>query len=85
MKDLGMAATDMLYYAVASDGFDGVFLFFSRIGYAHGVVPLDIWITRYTDDAEEEKLMAALDQKGQEGLIEAVTQYVKPSSVPASA
>lgn len=27
---------------MASDGFDGVFLFFSRIGYAHGVVPLDI-------------------------------------------
>lgn len=39
---------------------------------AAGVVPLDIWITRYTDDAEEEKLMAALDQKGQEGLIEAL-------------
>jgi hypothetical protein len=37
-----------------------------------GVVPLDIWITRYTDDAEEEKLMAALDQKGQEGLVEAL-------------
>lgn len=39
---------------------------------AAGVVPLDIWITRYTDDAEEEKLMAALDQKGQDGLIEAL-------------
>jgi hypothetical protein len=38
---------------------------------AAGIVPLDIWITRYTDDAEEEKLMAALDQKGQDGLIEA--------------
>jgi hypothetical protein len=38
---------------------------------AAGIVPLDIWITRYTDDAEEEKLMAALDQKGQDGLLEA--------------
>ena len=39
---------------------------------AAGIVPLDIWITRFTDDAEEEKLMAALDQKGQEGLIVAL-------------
>jgi hypothetical protein len=37
---------------------------------AAGIVQLDIWITRYTDDAEEEKLMAALDQKGQDGLVE---------------
>jgi len=39
---------------------------------AAGIVPLDIWITRYTDDAEEEKLMAALSQKGQDGLLEAL-------------
>lgn len=38
---------------------------------AAGIVQLDIFITRYTDDAEEEKLMAALDQKGQDGLVEA--------------
>jgi hypothetical protein len=38
---------------------------------ATGIVPLDIWISRYTDDGEEEKLMAALEQKGQDGLIEA--------------
>jgi hypothetical protein len=39
---------------------------------AAGIVSLDIWITCYTDDAEEEKLMAALQQKGQDGLIEAL-------------
>jgi hypothetical protein len=36
-----------------------------------GIVPLDIYITRFTDDGEEEKLMSALEQKGQDGLLEA--------------
>lgn len=59
----GPKPTEERYSAIASN--------VSEIA-AAGVVPLDIWITRYTDGAEEEKLMAALDQKGQDGLLEAL-------------
>jgi hypothetical protein len=37
-----------------------------------GITPLDIEIKRFTDTAENEKLMAAFDQRGQQGLIDAL-------------
>jgi hypothetical protein len=37
-----------------------------------GITPLDIEIRRLTDTAENEKLMAAFDQGGQQGLIDAL-------------
>lgn len=37
-----------------------------------GLTPLDIEIRRYTDDGENERLMTAFDEKGPQGLIDAL-------------